>query len=185
MTENDLETFEQVMQTLNEIFGDTGKPVSDMKMRIYFQALQDLPIKDVEASVPALSKTKTIRTFPLPAEVREATRGNIQDQAVAAFDVLLNAIQRHGFYQSVEFRAGIIGKCVDALGGWAKVCEWTVDERKWNRREFEKLYRAYSVTGVVGPVKCVGEFERINAQKGHDIKPQVAIGDDPKGALSA
>ena len=50
MTVDDLEAFGMVMALINETFGDPNKEVSDLKMRFYFQALEDLSIGDLEAA---------------------------------------------------------------------------------------------------------------------------------------
>jgi hypothetical protein len=148
------------MAILNETFGNPDKAISEIKLDFYFKALSDLTIEEINDATINLANTKTIHTFPTPAEIREAVQGNPETRAIAAFDVLLGAIHDYGANHSVEFQDGVIGKCVEAMGGWMKVCDWPADQRKWNRLEFEKLYKAYSAKAhELGPVKFTGELE--------------------------
>ena len=160
MKKSEAGKFSEIMIVLTDVYGNSEKPVSDLKIEFYFKTLSDLSIEDITMGVTKLMNAKTIHVFPLPAEIREQIQGKIEDRAVEAFDVLLGALHNYGANHSIEFEDGIIGKCVEGLGGWAKVCEWTVENRKWNRIEFEKVYRAYAARGEkIAPVRFAGELE--------------------------
>ncbi len=163
MDKKDSKAFAQIMTALNEIYGDPSKPVSEFKMDIYFSSLQDLTIQQLNKAVNVLARTKTIKTFPLPAEIIEAAVGNSEDEAEAAFEVLRESIRSVGAYRSVEFQDGIIGRVVKEMGGWEKVCDWYEDELKWNRKNFCDLYRSFVRRGIGHePVKCIGICEDSN-----------------------
>jgi hypothetical protein len=187
MTKKDLEAFSEIMSSLNEIYGDQQKGVSDLKMKLYFESLRDLTIDQLNHAVVILSRTKKIKTFPLPAEIIEAAVGNAEDEAEAAFEVLLGVIQNIGPYRSVEFQDGIIGRVVEQLGGWEAVNDWAEVDRKWNRKNFCELYRSFVRRGVSStPVKCVGIHENTNVNnkaimnKEYDMPKPVQIGEQKR-----
>lgn len=167
MHSNDLEKFAEIMTALNEVYGDPGKPLSPLRMDLYFASLQDLSIEELRQAIGTLAATKTIKTFPLPAEIREAAKGKAEDRALLAFEDLIEGIQTGGYYNSVIFEDGCIVKCIEAMGGWNQVCDWTTSDREWHRKEFVKLYRAYEARGPWQPSKVIGAYEHHNALKGY------------------
>lgn len=183
MTKHDLKAFEKIMASLNEIYGDPSKPVSDLKMELYFSSLKDLTIEYLNRAVNILCNTKVIKTFPLPAEIREAALGNSEDQAEEAFEILIGTIKSVGPYRSVEFQDGIIGRVVSEMGGWEAVNDWAEDDRKWNRKNFCDLYRSFARRGIGHePVKCIGISENYNIDnKGKFKKPlaEYGVSDEP------
>jgi len=162
MTKKDIRAFAEIMTALNEIYGDPGKQISNLKSDLYFSSLQDLTIDELNRAVNFLCNTKTIKTFPLPAEIREAATGNSDDKAEAAFEIFWETVQRIGAYQSVEFQDGIIGRVVNELGGWEKACH-PQEDLKWYRKTFCDLYKSFERRGVGHePVKCIGIAEDTN-----------------------
>ncbi len=166
------------MTVLNEIYGDPSKSISAFKMELYFNTLMNLTIDELNHAVIVLSRTKKIKTFPLPAEIIEAAVGNAEDEAESAFEALLEAIRAIGPYRSVEFQDGIIGRVVKEMGGWETVCDWYEDDLKWNRKNFCDLYRSFVRRGVSRePVKCIGISENYNIDnKARFQKPLAAYG---------
>ena len=162
MHSGDLDAFQEIMTLFNETYGDSAKPVSDLKMRLYWKILEDLSIEQLNQAVINLSRTKKIKTFPLPAEILEAVTGNYEDKAEAAFEIFWETVQRIGAYQSVEFQDGIIGRVVNELGGWEKACH-PQEDLKWYRKTFCDLYKSFERRGVGHePVKCIGIAEDTN-----------------------
>ena len=164
MKTDDLKEFAQLMIVLCDIYGDPGKPLSDTKLNIYYESLKDLSIEEVRNAVIHIMREKLVHVFPVPAEIREAAHGKVEDRAEFAFESLLNNLS---YYESVEFEDGTIGKVVDAMGGWDKVNDWEPSERKWNRIEFVKLYKIYDAQGPWPAKKYIGAIEAHNGPKGY------------------
>lgn len=180
MTIDDLEQFQEIMTILNESFGDPAKPVSDIKMRFYFKALSDLTIDQLNDAAIILARTKTIHTFPTPAELIQAVEGNPQEKAAVAFDKLLGAVRSIGPYQTVIFDDPAIHAFVRSYGGWEEICDKTVEEWKFMRNEFIKGYNGLTGRTDV-PLQLTGIHDAVNRAKGwnHRIPPSI-IGDRSK-----
>jgi hypothetical protein len=184
MTDNDLEGFEQAMLVLNETFGDSNKPLSDLKMKLYFEALKDLTIEQLHNAVLVLANTKTMHIFPTPAEIREAIKGNAQDQAMIALGQLKHAMETIGGYKSVSFEDKTIMAVVQAMGGWTKLCETPYDEWKWLEKDFVKIYQAYSVRDVPAPEKLTGIVDHQNQLYGYTEERLKELGMEPPKAVT-
>lgn len=182
MTNKDLDEFAKIMAALNETYGDSAKPVGDIKMRLYFKALEDLTIEELNAAVVNLLQKKMYHVLPTPAEIIEAAHGNVEDRAAIAFETVINNLN---YYASVEFEDGTIGKVIDAMGGWDVVNDWKEDDRKWNRAEFIKLYKIYDARGPWPVKKFTGAHEAHNALHGYTdhIYPAFKIPDANIAAL--
>lgn len=183
MTSNDIEAFAEIMTIINETFGDSNRPVSDIKMRFYFKALSDLDITELNAAAIALANTKTIKTFPTPAEIRNAVHGKPEDQAQIAWTKFLWAVRTHGGHATVVFDDPIIHAIVEREGGWIKVTEKTTDEMKWFGKDFLKIYAAYApeIKHMSVPEKLVGIYEADNSGAFDDHVPlPVVVGDQQK-----
>lgn len=180
MDKTDLKAFEQIMTSLNELYGDPAKQISDLKMELYYNALKDLSIDQLNDAVNILCQTKTIKTWPLPAEIRQAVEGNPQDKAQVAFDKLITAVRSIGSYQTVIFDDPAIHAFVQSYGGWEEICDKTVDDWKYMRNEFVRGYTGFCrVNGV--PLQLTGIHDAVNRAKGleHAIPPAI-VGDTAK-----
>jgi len=183
MTIDDMEQFEQIIGILNETFGNPDRPVSDIKMRFYFKALSDLSIDQLNDASIILANTKTIHTFPIPAEIRQAVEGNPHDQAQLAFDKLIDAIRSIGPYRTVIFDDPAIHAFVQSYGGWEDICDKTVDEMKFMRNEFIKGYPGLNRRTDV-PLQLTGIHDGNNNRGGWDHKIPPAIVGDRTRALA-
>lgn len=183
MTSKDLEAFQEIMTALNEVYGDPNKPVNDIKMRLYFKALEPLSIEELNKAVGVLLRTKTFRVLPTPGEILEAAHGGVDDRAAIAFESVIN---NANYYASVIFEDGTIGKVIEAMGGWDAVNEWKEDDRKWNRAEFIKLYKIYDARGPWPVKKFIGAIEAHNRQRFPElVPPTVSVPDANRPALPA
>jgi hypothetical protein len=178
MTKHDAKKFMEYMAMLNEMYGDGAKTISDLKMGIYFEALKEMSIDEVHEAIAKLAKTRVFKTFPTPAEILGAVRSSVEDRALLAFQDLIQLVQNGSGYSSVIFEDGTIGKVVEAMGGYERVCDWKTDDRRFNEMEFVKLYKVFDSRGPWPPVKFVGILEHENAMKGYldHIPEPVRIG---------
>ena len=156
-----------------EVFGE---PLSDVKLALYLEALDDLPERAV---LWALREARRrLSWWPKPGQVRALLTGTPEDRASVAWGRFLRALERVGTYESVDFADPALHATVEALGGWAE--QWRVErltgkELDWKRAEFLRLYQSFAtalpphVAGVL-----VGQHE-IAGREG----PAVAIEGGP------
>lgn len=118
MTESDRTEFGKILFGLGEVYGES---LSAPRIDAYFLALSDLTIEQVDAAVTNLMRSS--KFFPRPAEILDAARGNIEDQAHRAWSTFLDAAADSG-YASVQFYDPATAYAVDAVfGGWIKAGE--------------------------------------------------------------
>ena len=181
MDNSDLKAFEKIMTSLNELYGDPSKQTSDLKMELYFNALKDLSIEQLNDAVNILCQTKTMRTWPLPAEIRQAVEGNPQDKAQLAFDKLLLAVRSIGPYQTVIFDDPAIHAYIMSYGGWAEICDKTTEDWKYMRNDFVRGYSGYSRQAATVPLQLTCIHDAVNRCKGIDHRiPPAIIGNEAK-----
>ena len=118
------------------------------KINIYFAALSDLSLKQLNISFERLVKNRVWKSFPQPAEIRQYALGKTEtDMNVRinlAKEKLKLAILKYGAYGSIEFDDKGIHAAVDSLGGWQEICKLLVDDfDKFLTFEFPKIYKAY------------------------------------------
>lgn len=177
------ERFIFVMTALAETYGQETNP---FKEKVYAQALADAPIEAIEQAAWELIRTRTLSSFPKPGEIREYLNGGkAEDKAVLALDRLERAMSSVGKYRSVAFADTTIMAVVHSMGGWVKLCSMEADEWKWSRKDFEKIYRAYSQQPVAQlqiPEHLAGIAERDNSARGLRDKSEeiIFIGDSKR-----
>lgn len=166
MKPDDDVAFAEIMGMFGEAF---DKPSSPEKIEIYFQCLKDLDIEAIKQAAIAILNHKTISTFPLVAEIREAAENQLpmDTQAILAWDKFMYALQNHCPYDSVQFDDPVISQIVRAWCEWPQMGEWREDERHFWRKEFMRLYAAYS-KAYISPNQNyhVGITESENRRKG-------------------
>ena len=156
------ERFLFVMAALAEA---TGQEAGAFKIKIYAQALADVPVEAIEQAAWTIIRGRTTASFPKVAEIREALGGKPEDAALLALEKVERAIREIGGYTSVIFDDPVIHRVISAFeGGWIGICEMTHEEWKWARKDFERLYKAFSSQGVsdTTPVKLYGRHDREN-----------------------
>lgn len=141
-----------------------GREVSTAFLATYKRVLLDaLSAEEACGGVETCLGRRTYG-FPKPWEIIEAVKGNPADMALAAWQTLLDAMQRHGPYKSMLFHDGRLTTVVEAMGGWIAVNGWLEKEMPIRRAEFMKLYEAARpAESKVLP----GIVEGINAATGH------------------
>lgn len=115
MTELDRAEFSKIIYGLGEVYGEA---LSKPRIDAYFASLIDLTIEQFDAAATQLMRSS--KFFPRPAEILDAARGNIEDQAHRAWATFLDAAADSG-YASVRFYDSAAAYAVDAVfGGWIK-----------------------------------------------------------------
>jgi hypothetical protein len=152
--------FAVVFAILIDYFG--AKP-SEAVSNIYFEAFKNWSLEDFKKACQSIMESRIYNGLPKIAEIKEALIGNIEDAKILAYQSLLRATESGG-YISVVFKDGAIGRAVQGMGGWQRVCEMTLDDWKYRRKEFESLYALYLHRGETDPVRLIGLFEANNNQ---------------------
>lgn len=159
----DSEKFIALMAMLSENFGQKN---TKLKIELYFNALKDFTIGQVEKAV--YQAVKTLRFFPKVAELRELIEGDRQSRALLAWR---KAIDTRDYYYGANFIDDpIIPYCIRELfGTYMQFCEKTIEELKWEEKRFLDLYklaidRPDLVAGI--STKMKGFFQEDNERKG-------------------
>lgn len=131
--------------------------------------LADVPIEAIERAVSRAFKT--CKFMPSIAELRElAGEMRPEHRAVRAWQAVMDANRRHGYYESVDFDDKVINATIRTLGGWMRFAErYEAEEEKWFRKEFEQTYVALMQAGVGAEQArpLIGFFDRDNSTKGY------------------
>lgn len=115
--------FDKAFATLMLGMGETfNEPVSDVRIDLYSQALEDLPERELLAAMKAC--IAEYEFFPRPAAIRDRVKGPAADRAELAWGDVLNAVRRFGY---ASFPAHLEGPTMDAVraswGSWSRLCE--------------------------------------------------------------
>ena len=174
--------FNEGMAMLCEMF---DRQPSKFLLSGYFMVLQDLSDEEFDQAIRSVMGSHRFAKMPLPAEIKEQIRGLNQDAAIVALDKLERAMARHGAYRSVQFDDLLIHAVVSSLGGWPKLCQMEMAEWKWVRKDFDRLYKAFSVQPAGRleiPERLAGIAEISNNANGYETPEEIVkIGYADKG----
>ncbi|MBT9165329.1 MAG: hypothetical protein DDT23_01346 [candidate division WS2 bacterium] len=159
--------FKEGMAILCETF---DRKLSDLLLKGYEMVLKDLSDAEFEKAIGVCLSSNTFHKLPLPAEILEAARGNIEEKALLALNRLEDAIKKYGHYRSIVFEDKIIHMVVQAMDGWQEICLLPLDEWKWKRKEFVELYKVFSTNPRGYPEKLIGYHDHYNSIHGFEDK---------------
>lgn len=142
--------------------------LTDANINIYWSRLKDYDDKTFKGVI--IRCIDTLKFFPKIADIKEIIEGSLEDEAEIAWLILKGKVESHGGYMSVSFPGNpVIGSVVEAMGGWVKICNTTIEEEKWVKKEFIKLYPIMKKK-INHPEQLAGIFEIENNQKGYSEK---------------
>ena len=134
MKKTDIKRFSLVMATLCEIYEVSN--FSERKKEMYYQALEDISIDEIENGMDEMIKTRTNFRFPTPAETREYALAGRNRIALMAHLKLGRAISRAGIYRNVAFDDPVIHAVVVTYNnGWIDICE-----KEYGRKDFQSEF---------------------------------------------
>ena len=183
MNEHDFSRFSALMLGLAENFGQS---LSSQGIALRFRALAEYGIDEVEQAALSLMLHRKYASMPTVAELLEHVQGgSVEDKAEVEVGKVLIAISAHGSYASVVFDDAVTqAVIVQAYGGWVKLCAdcGTEEPEKWFRKDFARIWAAYSRQGVQRHGYLPGRTEIANGSKGclNDIPTPVLIGNQDK-----
>jgi hypothetical protein len=183
MQPQDDKKFAGMMVGLGEAF---DKLPGKAKIELYFRALSDLTIEQIEMACVYIVNTRTITgTFPLVAELRDAVAqhegGSLEDRALDAWAKLSWAMNYVYKSNSVAFDDPLIHHAILLwAGGWPQVwqMDWTLDQVVWRQKEFVASYKAAARNPHLPshPEYLIGSHEAHNAENWPEhVPPPVLV----------
>ena len=171
--------FAKLMLGLGEIY---DKQITEFVADVYYEILEGYEYEILEDAVKKVISSHKFNSLPKPADILEFLEGTRDDKALVAWLQVMEAVQKGGYYTSIEFADSIIAPCVLELGGWQWFCTTQKDELPFIQKRFMDLYRLFLKQGVQGNIRLIGFIEARNNQSGHlkDIPEPIRIGFDEK-----
>lgn len=111
----------------------------DVTARLWHQLLGDLPYKVAEMAL--VHVLATAKYWPTVAEIREAAARLTGPQLLTAGEAwaeVCEQMRRVGSYGTPEWSHPIIGRAVEAMGGWRHLC--MSEEPMADRAHFLRIY---------------------------------------------
>lgn len=165
-----------------------GATVSERTLYMWQAMLEDYPVEMVSKAAMNLIRNvgpekvayKTMPPFALMQKELDAVSGGISDRAYllemkaeAAWDTLLETIERVGSYRVPSNLDETTLYCIRSLGGWRRVCSWLESELQWRKEEFTDLFK--SVNGKTAELMAgIDAVEALGMRGKSEPKP---IGD--------
>lgn len=183
MTQADFKPFSVLIQGVAECYGQS---LSAQGIALRFKVLEHCDVSEVQKAALSIMATRKYTSMPTPADFLEhISGGSAEDKAEVEAGKVLAAIGKHGAYASVVFDDSVTqAVIVQAYGGWPKLCaDCGVEESEnWFRKNFAKVWAAYSRQGVKLTGHLPGIFEISNSANGYHehIEPPKLIGDQNK-----
>ncbi len=171
MTEKDKEKFVKILIAVAEIYRiKLSKPM----IELYFTTLKEYPIEKIQQAFEFhIKNTENGEFFPKPADIIKQIIGDEKERGLVAWEKLMRAIRKYGYYHSVIFDDPVIAMVVNQLGGWLKVSEVKVSEIDKLKREFLQWYSFFEKHPRKVNQKLVGYIESENLSKGFkDFLPE-------------
>jgi hypothetical protein len=165
MTNDDRVEFAKCMMVLNEM---CDRDVSNELMDIYFLALKEYSVVQVQDATNQLVRTWRYPNLPKPVDFIELIDGSKKDQASIAYQTAIQAIAKHGTYVSMEFEDKKIHSAIQAIGGLIELGNCTNKNLVWKQKEFE---RAYNLNTGEPPKHLIGRHELSN--HGFNKEPEI------------
>lgn len=155
---------EALKQTFNLLEAEYGEQ-NNLKKEVWAKVLGNYPAqKIIDACIECI---KTKKFFPRVSEMIVLIEGDIESEAELAWLLLKEKMDKVGYYKSVSFPENlVIGAVVEAMGGWLKMFDITVDGEVWVKKEFIKMYPILKKKGIY-PDRLIGRFELDNTKAGY------------------
>ena len=175
----DMPKFTLMLASLGELY---GKAISVFLTELYWQALKDFELQDVEKALQAhIHNPDCGQYFPKPADVVRFIEGSGETKALLAWAIVEKAMYQVGGYQTVVFDDRLIHAVLEDMGGWVKLCSTTFEALPFRANEFQKRYMGFlHKKPERHPRYLLGITETDNARNGFEIKPPVLVGNAKK-----
>ena len=163
----------------------SGEP-TEIILDAYWDSLKKYSNEKISAAFAYA--VRGMQWFPKPVELIkyiENGPGDVQDIAMIEADKVVNAIKSVGAYESVCFDDPVTMAVIEnGWGGWIKMCEIPEAEVKWFKKDFAKLYVAYSSQNIKQHGHLSGIIEHENRVRFPKAVPSpVLIGDKSRAKI--
>ena len=147
MNEIDKNNFKELMVGIGELY---NKEFTKPLLRIYFSALQDLTIEQVEQGINGHinSLDKSGSFLPKPSDIRQVLFGskkdveqNIECKAELEWSAIEKQVSSVGSYGTPKIDNKQAQAVLSGMGGWVQLCASTVDQLTWKKKEFISMYK--------------------------------------------
>lgn len=154
------------------------RAVTPAMLQVWFVALAQYPLDEIRAAFGRhITDPDQGQYPPKPADIVRMLDGGGDGRALTAWAKVEKAVRCVGGYRSVVFDDPLVHACIDAMGGWIKLCSTNSDELPFRANEFAKRYRAYLLTQPeCYPPHLAGRAEMTNGAAGYPVAPPIMIG---------
>lgn len=148
MKNEDKRAFFDLMMAAGEVY---GREVTQPMAAIYFSALANVSIEQVQAAMMAhMQNPDSGQFFPKPADLIKQMTGTtkqqdaaIEDRAAIAWACIERDIRRIGSYGTLKLDDKQALATVKAMGGWQSICQTETSKMEWKRKEFIRMYETF------------------------------------------
>lgn len=195
MTEAEYTAFAELMLWAADMTAvPNGKDVERVTFSL-FEELASYPLERVREAVRDHCRSE--KFFPMLADIVTRIEGRAEDRAAAAWALVLRAIGRFGYYDSVRFPDPAIHYAISQMGGWRYLSEHlTAESAPFRAKDFARFFaigeRLAAWEHEPGKVRVapylVGYHEAENSRNGHDrrtVWDAVTCAPIPEGKLPA
>lgn len=158
-------------------------------LTLFFDLLAEFSLEQIQGALVAHFKGPEGKFYPTPSHLISQIQGSSTERANYAWRVLLKALEKYGYYDSVRFPDPAYHYAITLLGGWMAVSEEFMDlsdkELTFRRPEFVSLYQRGERVATFGREHgkervapyLLGAYERDNTANGYTdcIPPVVEI----------
>uniref|UniRef100_A0A6M3IVP5 DUF6475 domain-containing protein n=1 Tax=viral metagenome TaxID=1070528 RepID=A0A6M3IVP5_9ZZZZ len=168
----------EFIKTMVGLYDMYGKVPSEFILDTYYGIFEEYTAEEFNKAVMKCLKEKVYNSVPKPAEIIEFLEGTKDDKALIAWNQVLDAIRKGGYYSSVEFYDPIIPACINELGGWQWIGSQQHEDMVFIEKRFMILYRLFLKRGTEDNHRMIGFIEASNGRRGYldDIPAPIKIG---------
>ncbi len=137
MTAQEIQPFIEKLTVVGELF---DAKLSEAKLTLYFDALQDLPLWVVLDGLDAA--VRQCKFMPKPVEIRQLAVGTPEDEAEEAWVRFKDMMRTVGAYRTPRFDAVVALAIADTFGTWPAACAADLSPEMWasKRKEFLRAF---------------------------------------------
>lgn len=168
--------FSPFKAALQKTFALYDKPLNDVVLSVWWEALQPYALQEVTRALTAhIRNPDSGQYVPKPADVVKGLAGGIQNTAQAAWTKVDSAVRKIGPHRSVAFDDAIIHRVIADMGGWVRLNTKASEEWPFIQKEFETRYRGFAMTGGVTqyPAQLTGIAEDYNRREAINISGEL------------
>lgn len=170
MKESEYDQFGKMLAFMGEAY---GKEISAGLVKIYWLALKQFELGEIERAITHIVSKHKYNTLPLPAHFIEAIHPPEERdlRVLSAIKVFEETVRVKGCYSSVIFLDDALTQTIEQFGGWLKLCyqigDMTDRDYSFFLKEFERIYRLFIDRDCGMPRILLGQFDRDNIASGY------------------